>query len=68
MAVSKGDLGETIVAVRMPKTLGVRLAALAASENNYVSAVTRRLLTAALDREDAARRDTPPHSTTSRGK
>lgn len=40
------------IALRVPITLGERLEAIARRENNHVSAVTRRLISAALDRED----------------
>ena len=43
------------IGVRVPVELGERLEALARRENNHVSAVTRRLLSAALDREDVTR-------------
>lgn len=43
-----------VIAVRVNTTLGDRLEAQARRENNHISAVTRRLLTAALDREDEA--------------
>ena len=39
--------------IRVPTALCDRLQALAERENNHISAVTRRLLTAALEREDA---------------
>jgi len=48
------------VGVRMPSKLRERLAAIARRENNHVSAVTRRLLTAALDQEDALQLAPPP--------
>ena len=40
--------------LRVPASISKRLAAIARKENNRMSAVMRRLLTAALDREDAA--------------
>ena len=49
------NIGSKVVAIRVPTALGNRLERLAASENNHVSAVTRRLLTKALDQEDAGR-------------
>lgn len=51
-------VGKKVVAVRVPTALGDRLEQLAQRENNHVSAVTRRLLTKALDLEDAARQAT----------
>ncbi len=42
------------IGVRVPMELSDRLVEVARRENNHVSAVTRRLLTAALDREDAS--------------
>jgi len=39
--------------LRLPLTLDKRLTAAARRENNHISAVTRRLLTKALDREEA---------------
>jgi len=41
------------IGIRVPPALGDRLVRLAARENNRVSAVARRLLTATLDREEA---------------
>lgn len=54
------DVASRNIAIRVPKALGERLEALARRENNRVSAVTRRLLTAALDREDEARASASP--------
>ena len=41
------------IGIRVPLSLERRLQAVARKENNHVSSVTRRLLTAALDREEA---------------
>ncbi len=48
-------VGAKQIAIRVPLSLGKRLEAMASRENNHVSAVTRRLLSAALDREDRVR-------------
>lgn len=48
------------IGIRVPAALGKRLEAQARRENNHVSAVTRRLLTAALDKEEATRPTPPP--------
>jgi hypothetical protein len=49
------QIGERVFAVRVPAALGARLEQLAARENNHASATIRRLLSAAMDREDEAR-------------
>ena len=51
------------IGIRVPAALGKRLEAQAQRENNHVSAVTRRLLTAALDQEDETRPTPPPRRT-----
>src|SRR5262245_11900856 len=49
------DVAMKTFAIRVPTALGERLEELALRENNHISAVTRRLLTIALDHEDALR-------------
>lgn len=48
------------IGVRVPMAMSERLNEVARREGNHVSAVTRRLLSAALDREDAASQLAPP--------
>lgn len=49
-------LADVSIGARIPAAIKARLEAAAERENNRVSAVLRRLLTDALDREDAARK------------
>jgi hypothetical protein len=49
-------LASKYLGIRVPLALGERLEAPARRENNHISAVTRRLLTAALDREEKSHR------------
>lgn len=53
-------VGERVFAIRVPAALGDRLEQLAARENNHVSSAIRRLLSAALDREDEVRLSVRP--------
>ena len=52
-------VGAKQIAIRVPDSLGKRLQDIARRENNHVSSVTRRLLSSALDREEAATAPSP---------
>jgi predicted DNA-binding protein len=51
------------VGIKMPPALSQRIEAIAARENNGVSAVVRRILTAGIEREEASSAKGKPEAT-----